>query len=519
MTFDIGTLVFNATTRNHTRAYWVGGPVRDRLLSRPCHDWDLVCRDALKVARTAARKAHAKFITLDDVNRIYRVILSDHTTIDFAELQGRSIEEDLARRDFTINAMAVPVSSSQLAVNSRLQTANCELPTVNGELLIDPFGGQRDLKRRIIRAVSGRAFAEDPLRLLRAFRFAAQFGFVIESKTRRWIVREAHRLPARVAQERIREEWMRLLQQPASALTLRDMDRMGLLTALFPDLETCRRVAHRYYGAGGVLKHSLDTVQNFEWIVRRLGSEGGGVGGREASTNFIPLPQAVLSPIRDYLSDKIGGFRREVWLKFAALLHDIGKPATAKVIGKRLRFFGHEDVGATLSRRITHVLRCSRMETHLMALWVQNHMRLGNLAAAPKVTEKAAARFFRDLGEEGVGMLLVSLADHYGYLAKRQWGEGRDPVEKTTAFLLESFYSRREKVLPTRLVNGHILMKKLRLKPSPLIGVLLAKIQDAQVEGKVKTAEEAVAYAKKQVKRQKIKVKNIKAKGKKGGVR
>ena len=112
------------------------------------------------------------------------------------------------------------------------------------------------------------------------------------------------------------------------------------------------------------------------------------------------------------------------------------------------------------------------------------------------MSDKAAARFFRDLSEEGVGMLLVSLADHYGYLPKTQWGKGVDPVEKTTALLLNAYYNQREKVLPARVINGHILMKKLKLKPGPVVGKLLAAIQDAQAEGKVTTQEEALVHAK-----------------------
>src|SRR6185503_5696276 len=109
---------------------------------------------------------------------------------------------------------------------------------------------------------------------------------------------------------------------------------------------------------------------------------------------------------------------------------DFGKPATAKVIKGRLRFFEHEHVGARVATEVSRRLRLSRQEMHVLELWVRNHMRLGNLAAADHLTEKALSRYFRDLGEDGVGMVLVSLADHYTYLRKSLWLKHKDPVEQ-----------------------------------------------------------------------------------------
>lgn len=488
MTPSVLQVLIAAGRRLRVDPYFVGGPVRDRLLGRACHDWDIVSRKALSLARSAARQTRGKLIVLDHHYRIYRLILSDQTTIDFAEMQGATIREDLGRRDFTINAMAVHIKE--------------------GSSVIDLFGGQRDLKRKVVRAVSRKAFREDPLRLLRAFRFAAQFGFSIERQTLKWMAQSRGGLMGPVANERIREEWLRLLQQPAATPSLKLMDKTGLLTAIFPDMETCRSVARRYYGKGGVLKHSLQTVENLEWILQRIVSGCRSIGASAKQRGLTPILPYADTPIRKdilkYVNESMGGFPRRVWLKFAGFLHDIGKPATAQVLNGRLRFFGHEDAGSRMSHRILRDLRCSRQEEHLVSIWVQNHMRPGNLAAASRITDKAVARFFRDLGEEGVGMLLVSLADHYGYLPKAQWGKGKDPVEKTTALLLDAYYNQREKVLPERIINGHTLMKKLRIKPGPMVGKLLNAIQDGQAEGSVTTKEEALDYAKRKLRTMKL---------------
>jgi len=457
-----------------TPIYLVGGPVRDGLLSRPCHDWDFVCRHARQIALGLSRKLRATFVVLDEQNRIYRVVLPDKVTLDFAELQGRTIAEDLKRRDFTINAMAVPLA--------------------NRDLLIDPFGGRRDLKSGTIRAVSEKAFTDDPLRLLRAFRFQAQFQFTIEPRTLRWIRKHHDRL-SKVSAERIREELLRFWKQPSSSGSLRRMDRAGLLPMIFPEVEACRRAAVRYYGKGGVLKHAFATVENLEWLLTKGTIGAGLVPARNRIAGGYKTP-----PYDAYLNDSIGGYPRSAWLKWAAFLHDIGKPATAKLIKGRLRFFEHEHAGAEMAMQAARRLRCSRQETQRLGLWVRNHMRLGNLAAASRVTDKALSRFFRDLGEDGVGMVLVSLADHYTYLSKSLWGKGKDPVEKMGDELLRSFYDRREEILPERLLNGHDLMRQLRIKSGPQVGKLLAAIQDAQAEGKVRTKEEAIAWVRRKVK-------------------
>jgi putative nucleotidyltransferase with HDIG domain len=471
MSTSLQNVVVTLSRRLGIKPYWVGGTVRDRLLGRESHDWDFVCLHAERLAKAVARKLSATFITLDDQNRIYRVVpravpgQPSDLTLDFAEMQGKKIEQDLARRDFSVNAMAQPLES---------------------ESLIDPFQGQKDLKKKIVRALSQQAFRDDPLRLLRAFRMSAQFGLTIEPRTRRWIAGNNERL-RKVAQERVREEMLRLLSQPDCGPALREMDVSGLLTVIFPDLEAGRRVAHDYYGKGGVVKHHLESVENVEWLLERLSPK---------ELRFIPNEE-IAKKIQIYVGQSVGGFPRSAYLKLGALVHDIGKPATAEVIQGRLRFFGHEDVGARMAMKLLAKLRYSRQECVLVRTWVQNHMRLGNLANVPALSEKAMARYFRDMGEDAIGMILVSLGDHYGYLAMSKRGKGNDSDERAAGRLLKAYYLKRETVLPPKLIDGHLLMKKLKLKPGPQVGELLEAVRDAQAEGKVKTVADAVAFARK----------------------
>jgi poly(A) polymerase len=498
--------ILSAARRLKLTPYWVGGPVRDRLLGRPCHDWDLVTPHAKKLAQAVARKTRSKLITLDDQYRIYRLIQGE-LTVDFAEMHGKTIEEDLGRRDFTINAMAIPITDPSVAViasppfrRSNLSTTRHdrllrlhESPRndgndgLDGDRLIDPFGGQRDLQKKTIRAVSQKAFTEDPLRLLRAYRFSAQFGFSIDPKTHGWI-KKNHRLlqAGKVARERVREELLRLANQEGAAETIRAMDQSGLLTAIFPEIEAGRRVALAYYGKGGVVKHLLNSVQNVEWILRKV----------RGDLPFLWNSPVVAEKLKNYILSPLGGFPRLAYLKVAALLHDIGKPATAEMIRGRLRFFGHEEVGAKITQSVLSKLRFSRLECQGIQAWVRHHMRLGNLAASGRVTDKAIARYFRDLGEDGPGMLIVSLGDHYDYLARAQWGKGKDPVEKTAITLLNRYWLQQQTINPQKLINGHDLIRACRVKPGPLIGKLLEAIQDAQIEGRLHSKTEALFYAK-----------------------
>jgi UTP:GlnB (protein PII) uridylyltransferase len=205
------------------------------------------------------------------------------------------------------------------------------------------------------------------------------------------------------------------------------MDSIGLLTQIFPELEAGRQVAKSYYGKGGVVRHSLDTVSNFEWMMDHLA---------KPSQLF---DQKMIEQIWPYLNELQGGFRRHAFLKLGALLHDVGKPATAQRLNGLLRFFAHEEVGAKLVGPRFRSLRFSRQEDKTMTGWVRHHMRLGNLAAAAQITDKAVVRFWRDLEQDGIGMILLSLADHYDYLSKRLWMKATDPVEKMAKRLLEKY--------------------------------------------------------------------------------
>ncbi|MBN2202051.1 CCA tRNA nucleotidyltransferase, partial [bacterium] len=287
-------------------AYVVGGCVRDALQHRATADIDIAVNgDAVPLAPLLARYLGATPVTLDAENRISRIVLPDHTwEIDLTSFSG-SIEEDLARRDFTIDAIAYPLDET---IEAGIDAARC----------IDPFHGRDDLRRGIVRAVSDTVFTEDPARLLRAVRIAAELGFSIDPETEDLIRRDS-RCIEMVAGERTREEFLRLLARPGAGERLFQLDNLGLLTALIPELAPARGTDQPVIHVWDVLEHSIRTVTAVEFVLH------------EGSWDHAPGDVLSVVPwsgeLREHFDEPVShGSTRRTLLKLAALLHDIGKP-------------------------------------------------------------------------------------------------------------------------------------------------------------------------------------------------
>ena len=446
------------------RAWIVGGPVRDRLLKRPFTDTDVATvDDPMPGAEALARRLNGRAFFLDEERGVVRLSLPGGAQIDFSRLQGRTLPDDLARRDFTVNAMAVPLADWDKAGWTRA--------------LLDPFKGRADLAARRLRAVAARNLKDDPLRLLRAYRLAAGLGLRFAPGMDALL--RAHRTGLRkVAGERLREELLLLFGSRRSHAAAAGMERSGLWDVIVPEVKAMRATARRYYGAGGVLKHTLDSLLHFERVHDTLGS-------------WFP---GYAKKLEAYMNAPLSGHPRYAHLKWALFLHDVGKPATARIIGRRLRFFNHEHVGADMVPKIAGRLRCSNDEIRSAAKLVRNHMRPGNLAVHPEAGDKAYFRFFRDLGDDALGMLIVSLADHLSYLTPRELKKRSSAHEVLTRKLVRLYHRRPERIAPKRLLNGHDVMKAFDLKPSPFVGRVLQELDDAQSDGVVSTKEEALAH-------------------------
>ena len=309
-------------TKKHIPAYIVGGFVRDTLLGRTTADIDIaVDADALVIATDIADALDAKFVALDDVNLVGRVIMPEGKwQIDFSTLQG-DIHDDLARRDFTIDAMALELGADFEYKN-----------------IIDPFHGQDDLHHRLIKAVSKTTFKEDAVRLLRAVRLAAELNFRIESATEKLIAQD-NKLITSVAGERIREELLRLINLRGFGSLLFYLDKLGLLTALIPELAICKGVEQPQEHAWDVFDHSIQTVAATEFVLRE--------SPWEYADDSILAAVPWSDRLKEHFDREISsGSTARTMLKLAALLHDIAKPQTKTIEGDRMRFLGHQEMGA-----------------------------------------------------------------------------------------------------------------------------------------------------------------------------
>jgi poly(A) polymerase len=475
------TKISGMLAKQKVKSYVVGGFVRDALLGRDTADIDIaVNTDSAEIAPKLAELLSGKFFMLDEVNRTARITLkSDDAVssaaprvIDIASFKGK-IEADLERRDFTVNAMALDLASFKKADQNIV--------------LIDPFDGQTDLERGILRIVTKTALGDDPVRLLRAVRLAVELGFNIEQKTEMAIEKSAE-LIAGVSGERVREEFLRLLDYSHGGDFLEYMDKLGLLTAIFPELIEEKGVVQPAEHHWDVFGHSLKTVTAVDFILHE------GIWEHHDSKLLSSVPWT--GTMSDYFMQPVSsGSNRRILIKLAALLHDIAKPQTKAFDGNgRMRFIGHPEEGATVVESIMERLRFSVKESKLVAMMVKYHLRPTQMSQGELPSQRAIYRYFRDVGDAGIDTLYFSLADHLATrgpgLLMPQWKYHTQVVD----YVLKEHFRQGKIIKPVKLVNGDDLVKIFRMTPGKKVGKLLEVINEAQATGELNTREEALDY-------------------------
>jgi len=494
------------------RGYIVGGFVRDWLLERKTNDIDIaVSGAAITIARKIAQEIGGKFVLLDDVNNIARVVViedkqpreTSHNQesrgvewhFDFSPFTG-DIESDLARRDFTINAMAVELSqfvtASTAPKMSSRKSASFLTEKQSRSKLIDPFSGKEDLRDKLVRGVNEQIFEADAARLLRAVRLAAELDFTIEPKTESLIHRYSQAI-TEVSGERVREELLRLLTLPRAAYHLRYLDKLGLLLALIPELAESKGVEQPTVHFWDVFEHSLQTVAAIEFLIRESDWEY----SNDAMLTTVPWSDV----IEKHLSQEVSsGSDHKVLLKLAGLFHDIAKPMTKSIDDTgRARFLGHTKQGAAMTANILERLRFSNREIRLVESLVYHHLRPVQMANEEFPTQRAIYRYFRDTGEAGIDILVLALAD---YLASRGPLASMEDWKKHCQlinYILAEHDKQQAKIFPVKLIDGHDIMNNFDLAPGPLIGKLLAIVNEAHASGELSTREEALALVRREL--------------------
>jgi tRNA nucleotidyltransferase/poly(A) polymerase len=417
----------------------VGGALRNRILNLPIDDFDFAGHQAPELAQRFAAGIKRKAVILDATpgRETVRVVLSAQTTFDFSRMQGGNIQQDLNRRDFTFNAMAQPLGEF----------------IENRPNIIDPHGGCADLRRGIVRVLPGPIFTDDPLRMLRAFRFAAALRFQIEPDTLA-AIRKYRRTITQVATERILYELNLFFSARETYPLLSAMANTGLLQEIFPEIAT------------PLAQSTLAVYSTLE----------GGLNGTSKIFSIFQLKGAPLCP-----DDA------EAWLKFATLLHRLNDPAGAR----------RKDSAIALVLRRLHA-------GNDQIRFIESLVRSQRLASATPqfITGKQDVSqmyaFIKQAGRELTPALLLATAAHA--TTSRKAG-GKSPPYFNALKSIHKFY--RERYLPAQstapLLNGDDLKNKFRLTPSPLFRKLLEDVEEKRVLGKIKTRREAETYVRKKI--------------------
>ena len=438
-----------------TRSWIVGGAVRDELLGREVTDIDIAVEgDPEAAARELAKELRGPVFRLSEAFGAWRVVdrRSGHV-YDFAPLQGETIEEDLRRRDFTINAMAR------------------ERDATDAEL-IDPLGGRADIDSRTLRVIGPEAYESDPLRPLRLARFAAELGFLPDAGTQRLTADAAARVPE-ASGERVFAELRRLVLAPGAVEGLALADRLGLLHAVLPELSDLHDVEQSHYHHKDVYGHTLEVLERLIELEDEAGGE---------------LREVLDEPLADELT-------RGQALRFGALLHDIGKPATHDVRDDgRVTFLGHDRLGEEMVRQVCRRLRTSERLSRFLEGVTRHHLVLGFLVHERPLDRRAVYRYLTRTSPVEVEVTLLSCADRLatrGKNAERAIDAHLDLARELMPAALEW---RRDG--PPRLpLRGDELAREAGIEPGPELGRVIEELREAAYAGEIEDRDDAVELA------------------------
>jgi len=417
--------------------FLVGGTIRDILMGIVPQDYDFsVSGSGIEFARYVARKTRGALVILDENEDEARVV-KDEVVYDFIGLNKQGVIADLERRDFTINAMAMNMETLEF---------------------LDPCQGMKDIKKRMIRPTTPQSLIDDPLRILRGFRFALELDFDLHKD----FFKLAKNIGLKeTASERIGYELMRIMSTPHSFDMVLKINGLGIFKQIFPD--------------------ALKLIEDFQLWSHSLNTYG---------AVEVLIAKGFFKKLEPEYSQYFAEPNRVALCKLAGLFHDVAKPDTFLIKEGEVHFYGHDTIGARMIEKIAHrYLRLSRHDTEVLIKLVKEHMRLHLLATNPEVTDRAIRRFFRHLGVDWFGAMVIAWADGYATGGKTRH------LEKAFSRMIALYRADMAKPKVERLVNGYDLIS-LGFKPGPLFKTILQDLLDMQLEGRIEEKDEALLKAK-----------------------
>ncbi len=440
--------ISNAAEALGVETYLIGGFVRDKILERPTKDMDIVCiGDGIELAKTVAKHFNpvphvdffknfgtAHLISPDgfDIEFVGARKESYHSDSRKPEIETGTVEDDQNRRDFTINALAIGLNKE------------------NFGKLTDPFDGVKDLKEKIIRTPLDpiHTFSDDPLRMMRAIRFATELGFVIEERTWQGIKDTAERIKI-ISQERITDELNKIIASLKPSIGFDLLYKCGLLQIIFPQMVEL---------AGAEYKDGVGHKDNFYHTLKVL----------------------------DNLSEKTD----DLWLRWSAVLHDIAKPVTKKFEdGHGWTFHGHEAVGGRMVPKIFGKLKLPQNEKmRLVRKLVELHLRPISLTKE-NITDSAIRRLLFDAGEDIDSLMMLCEADitSKNKTKVKRYLDNFQMVRQRCKEVEEKDHIRNWQ--PP--VDGIMIMEMFGLLPSKPVGILKDALKDAMLDGIITNTKEA----------------------------
>jgi poly(A) polymerase len=441
-------------------AWIVGGALRDALLGvRQIADLDLVLTqgDPSDAARAIAKAAGCPAFPLSEQFGAWRVI-GDGWLCDITPMQGDAIEDDLALRDFTVNAMAMPLF---------------------GGALVDPIGGQADLDARTLRVVAPDAYERDRLRPLRLIRFATELGFEPDAQTSS-LTREWGPRIIEAAGERVFAELRRIVIAPRAAEGLALASDLNVLGAVLPELEALHGIEQSHF-------HHLDVYNHTIEVLTALGQIDASLA------DYFPEDAAELRSVLDEpLADEL---TRGQALRFAALLHDVGKADTRRLTESgRVTFIGHDSLGADMVRKLCIRLRTSERLREFLAQITRHHLVLGFLVHERPLSKRAIYRYLKLCSPVEVEVTLLTCADRIATRGKNAEAAIEAHLDLARELMAAALRWRSEGP-PRAPLRGDELAHELGMELGPDLGRLLAELEEASYAGEVTTADQAVEYA------------------------